>query len=84
MNEQITLFLLGVLAQAASIGMEAPLLVQQVRARVTPAVTLPEITHLLREMADKGLIRRFESTLGADRWRITDLGRDVASEKGLA
>lgn len=84
MNEQITIFLLGVLAQAAHVGMEAPVLLQQVRVRISPDVTLPDFQRLLRDLADKGLVRKFEVTLSADRWRITDLGLDVAREKGLA
>lgn len=81
---QLSLFVLKVLAACDQLGVETDILLSQVRARLNRSVTLPEVMTALRAHADKSLAVEFTPLVGSSRWRITALGASVAAEAGLA
>lgn len=81
---QLSLFVLKMLAVSGRIGLEADILLSEVRTRLNREATLPQVMTALRAHADKALAVEFTPIVGTARWRITDLGRSVAEEAGLA
>jgi hypothetical protein len=84
MKQQLEAFSLAALAAIGDVGMIESTLVRDARLQVHPQITGPELSETLRGLADRGLVRSFIPALGAHRWRVTDVGRDIAVEKGLA
>lgn len=84
LKTQFVAFVIAALCAAGDVGMIESALVRDARLEVHPSITGPELSAVLRELADKGLVISWVPALGAHRWRITALGRSVAAEQFLA
>lgn len=81
---QLAAFLLAVLCASAAHGMPREGLLREARLQVLRDLTEPDFDVLLRQLADKRLVIEAPAVVGPSRWRVTDHGRSVAREQGLA
>jgi hypothetical protein len=83
-EDQLIALVLAALGGAAAWGMPRELLLREARGQVWRELTDVDLGATLRLLADRGLVIEVPALVGPSRWRLTDLGRSVAREKGLA
>ena len=83
LSEQLRIFALTSLLGSGDLGITAERLTANARLHVDRNLTEPEVAAELRTQADKGWAARYTPAIGAERWRITAIGRSTAAEMGL-
>ena len=81
---QLESFVLATLAGDGTPGTGESSLLRAARLEVQNAITGPELSGVLRDLADRRLVISHIPAFGAHRWRITAQGLSVAQEAGLA
>lgn len=82
--QQLHTFLLLALHACGEIGIQESSLLPRARLETFRDLTEPQLRVELRALADRGLVVAYQPTLGAQRWKITGLGRAALQEANLA
>lgn len=80
---ELARFILAALLTDSEFGRSEQALLRDARVELDRQLTQPQLEQQLREMADKCWITPYSPALAGKRWRITKLGRSIASEEGL-
>lgn len=83
-KQQAASFVVAVLCISATNGMTRESILREARLQVWRELTDADLGLVLRELGDKRMVIDAPSSLGPARYRITDHGRSVAREEGLA
>lgn len=68
---------------AGKFGLKLDNLIADLRRGRHRGLTVPQLESAARELADRSLVAPFESALGEQRWRITQLGTSSLQEEAL-
>ena len=83
LSEQLRIFALTSMLGSGDLGITAERLAANARLHIDRNLAVPEIEAELRTQVDRGWAARYQPAIGAERWRITAIGRSTAAEMGL-
>jgi hypothetical protein len=81
---QLQTFLLITINACGDVGIQAESIIPRARMEQFRDLTAPQLRVELLAMSDRGWVVAYQPALGAQRWKITGLGRAALQEAGLA